>query len=128
MIIYASVTGASGVLLGAVGAHLLERLLVELGQSTDDIPKRLEQFDIAVRYQLFHAVALLALASLPFGSPSSRRWTSRLFLAGTFFFSGSLYALVLSGETRLGMITPLGGLCWILGWLMLLQAARRSSA
>jgi uncharacterized membrane protein YgdD (TMEM256/DUF423 family) len=128
IIVYASITGALGVLLGALGAHGLGTLLAELGHDADLIPKRLSQFDTGVRYHLFHSVALLALAAIPYGTPGSRRWVSRLFLLGIFLFSGSLYALVLSNVTQLGMVTPLGGLCWIFGWLMLLAVARPSSA
>jgi uncharacterized membrane protein YgdD (TMEM256/DUF423 family) len=128
IIIYAAITGAFGVLLGALGAHGLGTLLAELGHDSDLIPKRLTQFDTGVRYHLLHSVALLALAAMPYGTPGSRRWVSRLFLLGIFLFSGSLYALVLSNVTQLGMITPLGGLCWILGWLMLLAVARPSSS
>lgn len=128
MIIYAAITGSSGVLLGALGAHGLDILLAELGHDADVIPKRLSQFDTGVRYQLIHAVALLALAAMPYGTPGSRRWVSHLFLLGIFLFSGSLYVLVLSNVSQLGMITPLGGLCWIIGWLMLLTVARPSSS
>jgi uncharacterized membrane protein YgdD (TMEM256/DUF423 family) len=70
----------------------------------------------------------LALASVPFGSTSSRRWVARLFVIGLFLFSGSLYALVLSNTPILGAITPIGGLCWIVAWLMLVLVARRWSS
>ncbi len=142
IIVYAGVSGALGVLLGAFSAHGLEDVLNnfvytdlievvdadpgEAGQ-TDLIDRRLSQFDVGVRYHLIHSVALLALSAVPFGSPTSRRWVSRLFLLGIFLFSGSLYALVLSNVTQLGMVTPLGGICWIVGWLTLLQVARPSS-
>ena len=158
IIVYAGVTGALGVLLGAFSAHGLERVLSELvkqapietgqtapietGQNdlgepgdtdqieagqTEELKERLSQFDVGVRYHLIHSVALLALSAVPFGSPNSRRWVCRLFLLGIILFSGSLYALVLSNVTQLGMVAPLGGLCWIVGWLMLLQVARPSS-
>jgi uncharacterized membrane protein YgdD (TMEM256/DUF423 family) len=125
IIVYAGVSGALGVLLGALGAHGLETILIDLGHA-DILDKRLSQFDVGVRYQLIHSVALLALSAVPFGTPNSRRWVSRMFLLGIVLFSGSLYALVLSNVSQLGMVTPLGGLCWIAGWLMLLLVARRS--
>ncbi len=121
---YAAISGALGVLLGALGAHGLGTLLADLGQDAELIPKRLSQFDTGVRYHLIHSVALLALAAMPLGTPRSRRWVSRLFVLGIFLFSGSLYALVISNVPQLGMVTPLGGLCWIFGWLMLLAVAR----
>lgn len=128
IIVYASVLGCSGVILGALGAHGLDTFLTNQGYAAELIPKRLAQFDTGVRYQLFHAVALLALAGLPYGSPASRSWVSRMFLLGVMLFSGSLYVLVFTNNTKLGMITPLGGLCWIVGWLLLLLVAKRASS
>lgn len=124
----AAIVGALGVLLGAVGAHGLDRLLVELGHEPEVIPTRIDQFNTGVRYQMIHAVALLALAAMPYGTPESRQWVSRLFLLGIVLFSGSLYALVISNVTHLGMITPLGGLSWIIGWFLLLAVARPTSS
>ncbi len=129
IIVYAAVGGALGVLLGAIGAHGLETFLMENHQyDSETLHRRLEQFDTGVRYQLFHSVALLALSAVPLGSPGSRRLVCRLFIVGIFLFSGSLYALVLSNETRFGMVTPLGGLSWIVGWSMLAWVARRASS
>lgn len=128
IIIFASVSGAVGVAMGAFGAHGLDTFLESRGHSPELILERLNQYDVAVRYHLIHSVALLALASVPFGSPWSRHWVARLFLAGLLLFSGSLYALVLSNSPILGAITPIGGICWIVAWLMLLLVARRSSS
>ncbi len=128
LITYAAITGAIGVLFGAIGAHGLDRVLVELGHEAEVIEKRVEQFNTGVRYQLVHAVALLALAAMPFGTPSSRRWVGRMFLLGIILFSGSLYVLVISNVTKLGMITPLGGLSWIVGWFLLLAVARPTTS
>ena len=128
IIVYASVSGALGVALGAFGAHGLEGFLVQAGHDADTVTKHLGQFDVAVRYHMIHSVALLALAAIPFGSPESRRWTCRLLLLGLALFSGSLYLLVASNVKWLGAITPIGGLCWIFAWLQLLLVARRSSS
>lgn len=127
IVVYAALSGALGVLLGAFGAHGLDSFLENQGHSPDLVAKRLDQFDVGVRYHLIHALALLALAALPLGSVATRQWTCRLFLAGLLFFSGSLYALVLSNTPVLGAITPIGGLCWIFAWLMLVLVARRES-
>jgi len=109
--------GASGVALGAWGAHGLEPFLANLGYEAALIPKRLQQFDTGVRYHLLHTVALLGLAALPVGNPAPRRWAAGLFVLGIILFSGSLYALVLTNQTQLGMVTPIGGICMIAGWL-----------
>ena len=126
VIVYAAISGALGVALGAFSAHGLDRFLELRGHDADLIAKRLDQFEIGVRYHLIHSVALLALAALPFGSPAVRQWVCRLFVLGLVLFSGSLYALALTDTPLLGAITPIGGLCWIVAWLVLLLAARRS--
>ncbi len=103
-----SVLGLLGVGLGAFGAHVLE---TSLG------PGDLAVFETAVRYQLIHALALLAVALVTTRTPAragaAAGWC---FLAGTLFFSGSLYLLVLTGQRWLGAVTPLGGLAFLGGW------------
>ena len=128
IIVYAAVCGASGVALGAMGAHGLDTILANQGYAAELIATRVDQFNTGVRYQLVHAISLLALAGLPYGSPASRRWVSRLFVLGVLLFSGSLYALVFTNNTKFGMVTPVGGLCWIVGWLLLLLVAKRASS
>lgn len=110
--ILGSLFGALGVAAGAFGAHgLRARLTTE----------RLDTFEVAVRYQMYHALALLAAAYAVERWPDSSLpvVAGLLFLAGIVVFSGSLYALVLSGVRRLGMITPLGGLAMVAGWVLL---------
>ena len=113
----AAIAGATGVVLGAFGAHGLERTLS---------PERLEVWTTAVEYHLLHAVALLALALFERATGAPIRWPASGFTAGIALFSGSLYLLALDGPRWLGPITPLGGLCFIAGWLALvrLPAAR----
>lgn len=112
-----AIAGASGVVLGAFGAHGLK---ARVG------PDLLEIWETAARYQILHALALLATAwaseRWPGGASTAAGW---LFLLGILIFSGSLYALVLSGVRVLGAVTPLGGLCLIAGWLALALAAWR---
>jgi uncharacterized membrane protein YgdD (TMEM256/DUF423 family) len=102
---------------GAFGAHALRARLA---------PEALAIFETAARYQMYHAVGLLAagwaVARWP-GAPA--RWAGWLFLAGTILFSGSLYALALSGLRWLGAITPVGGIAFPAGWLLLSLAATR---
>ncbi len=126
MVFFAGATGALGVAAGAIGAHGLPDILERIGTDPDQIAKRLAQFDTAVRYHLIHAVSLLALAGVPYGSPKNRQWVSNCFLLGILLFSGSLYLLVFTGQTKLGMITPLGGLSWIVGWVLLAVLAKNS--
>lgn len=96
--------GATGVALGAFGAHALAAHVT---------PERLTTWETATRYHLLHAVVLLALAALPTRSP----WPRRLFAAGITLFSGSLYLLVLLDLPILGAVTPLGGVALIAGWI-----------
>jgi uncharacterized membrane protein YgdD (TMEM256/DUF423 family) len=106
--------GFTGVALGAFGAHALKAHLAA---------EQLATFEVGVRYQLMHALALLAVAW------ACTRWPGRavqasgwLFIAGTLLFSGSLYALTLGGVRGLGIVTPIGGVALLLGWLCLLAA------
>ena len=131
ILICAAIAGATGVLLGAFGAHGLGSFLEGRGYDPELIAKRSDQFDVAVRYHLIHAGALLGLAALPFAPTGPkhqvlRRWVSILFLAGLVLFSGSLYLLVVTNTPKLGMVTPLGGIAWIVGWAMLIPMAIRN--
>ena len=114
-----SLLGFLGVAAGAFGAHGLRSRL-----STD----MLAVFETAVRYQMYHVFALLIVATA-IGRLGDARLLSLagwFFVAGIFLFSGSLYALALSGVTTLGAITPLGGLAFLIGWacLAIFAAAR----
>ena len=108
-------TGAAlcglGVLLGAFGAHGLRERLT---------PEMLSVFETGVRYHLFHGFALMGVALAATRWPnvlvSSSGW---FFLIGIVIFSGSLYVLSITGIRWLGAITPIGGLCLIIGWLLL---------
>ncbi len=102
---------------GAFGAHGLRSRLT---------PDLLTVFETAARYQMYHALALLAVAWAVTRWPGP--WAVRagwLFVAGTVLFSGSLYALALSGVRWLGAVTPLGGAAFLAGWGCLLLAAVR---
>jgi uncharacterized membrane protein YgdD (TMEM256/DUF423 family) len=84
-------------------------------------------FDTGTRYQMYHALGLLGAAwsatRWPGPLPFAAGW---LFIVGTALFSGSLYALALTGLTGLGALTPLGGLCFLAGWICLAAAAARA--
>jgi len=114
-----SISGALAVAIGAFGAHGLKDKLT---------PELLQTFETGVRYHMYHAFALLAVAyafsrwQATTGLSSAAGW---LFVAGTVLFSGSLYLLALTGVKWLGAITPLGGLAFIAGWVCLALAAGR---
>lgn len=95
------------VALGAFGAHMLEDIIR---------PERLETFETAVRYQMYHALALLAIGALP--RPC---WRAMPFIViGSIIFSGSLYTLVATDIGIFGAITPIGGVLQIIGWAILI--------
>jgi uncharacterized membrane protein YgdD (TMEM256/DUF423 family) len=109
--------GALGVALGAFGAHGLKaRVSAEM----------LAIWETGARYHVLHALAMLAAGwaceRWPGAYPIAAGW---LFLSGIALFSGSLYALALTGVRALGAITPVGGLCFIAGWACLAMAATR---
>jgi uncharacterized membrane protein YgdD (TMEM256/DUF423 family) len=112
---FGSLSAFLAVALGAFGAHALKaRLDADL----------LALFETGVRYQMAHALALLAVGwactRWPGTAVTASGW---LFVAGTVFFSGSLYTLALTGVRWLGAITPIGGVAWLAAWLCLAWAA-----
>lgn len=113
-LLIAALAGAVAVMLGAFGAHVLRgQLSVQM----------FEVFQTGVTYQFYHVLALFGVGLL-------RQWQDRallqlsgwLFLLGMLLFSGSLYALALTGVRTLGIITPIGGVALIAGWLTLARA------
>lgn len=110
LITLAAINGFLVVSIGAFGAHALQARLAETGM--------LSTFETGVLYHMFHTAALLAVALLSLLGTESRLLTSAayLFLLGILLFSGSLYALSLSGITWLGAITPLGGVAFLAAW------------
>ena len=108
-----AVSGLIAVALGAFAAHGLKSKLT---------PEMLAVFETAVRYQMYHAFALLAAAWAAGGGGASgpqARAAGWCFLAGTLLFSGSLYALALTGLRKLGIVTPFGGVFFLAGWGLL---------
>ena len=110
---------ALGVLLGAFGAHGLQKRVT---------PDMLAVYETGVRYHLVHALGLLAVAWATSRWPNG--WTGAagwLFVAGILIFSGSLYLLAVTGTRWLGAITPIGGLCLTAGWIALAIGALRTT-
>lgn len=122
----AALSAALGIAAGAFGAHAL-RARVE--------PRLLEVFETGARYQMYHAFALIAVAwvlsrNALIGSPAGNGFavaSGWLFVVGTVLFSGSLYAMTFTGIRALGAITPIGGVCFMAGWVCLAVAAARGS-
>ncbi len=118
LLLVGAAAGFIAVGFGAFGAHGLRSRLS---------PEMLAVFETGVRYQMYHAFALIVCAWAATKWPGTLVNTSGwLFVAGTIVFSGSLYALSLSGVRWLGAITPLGGLAFLAGWICLAAAALRA--
>lgn len=120
LLILGSVFAGLGVAAGAFGAHMLGAYVA---------PHRLGTFEVAVRYQMYHALALLMLGL--YGKQIAGpllTWAGYLFTFGIVLFSGSLYLLVLTDKTWLGAVTPIGGVAFIAGWVLLATAAYRRPA
>ena len=113
-----AIAAGVAVILGAFGAH---------GLKSRVDPELLVVFETGVRYQMYHALALLAVGLARLHWPST--WISLAgwcFLAGILVFSGSLYLMTATGERWLGAITPIGGLAFIIGWVLLAAGAWRA--
>ena len=109
-LVIGSISAFFAVGLGAFGAHGLEGRLE---------PSDLQTFEVAVRYQMYHALALLFLGLVLERWPGSLGiWAGWTFVTGTLIFSGSLYTLVLTGMRGFGAVTPIGGLALLAGWVL----------
>lgn len=121
-LIAGAINGFLSVALGAFGAHALKERLSE---------KYLAIWETAVQYQMFHAVALIAIAILMhpnlLGASGALSTAGYAILIGIIIFSGSLFALALSGVGILGAITPIGGVAFLVGWVMLIVAVAKSA-
>lgn len=110
-----ALSGAIAVMVGAFGAHALKAKLLETG--------RLEVYETAVKYQFYHALALLLLGILMFKVQHKLLdYSGIAFIVGMVIFSGSLYILCLTNVPRWGAVTPIGGLALIAGWILLFVA------
>ena len=113
-----AISGFVAVAAGALGAHALRAQLSA---------ERLATWETAAHYQLIHSVMLVLVGVIGARSRSKAvSWSGRLFVAGILLFSGSLYALALTGTRILGAVTPFGGICFLAGWLCMAIHAVRS--
>ncbi len=128
ILVAGALAAAVGVGLGAFGAHGLADRLIGLGYE-DELPQRMAWFETGVKYQLYHALGLIVVALLMRQSSrlATLGWVGVAFLLGIGLFSGSLYAMTfLSAEwKKLGAVVPLGGICFLFGWIWLAVGAWR---
>ena len=109
---------ALATVLGALGAHTLK---------AHWSAQRLDVYDTAVRYQFYHSLGLLAIGlALRWVEAPALRWAALLVIAGVVLFSGSLYALTLGAPQLIGVVTPIGGLALIVGWLVFAYGVLRT--
>jgi len=110
---------ALATIFGAFGAHALKAQLS---------PDRLQVYETAVRYHFFHALGLLGIGlALRFMDVPSVRWAAVLVIAGIVLFSGSLYALTFGAPRPFGIVTPIGGVALIAGWICFAVGAWRAT-
>lgn len=116
----AAILGALAVAIGAFGAHALKPMLIDSG--------RLSTFETGVEYHFYHVLALLFIGLLQGKSNDKKlKWAASAMIAGIVIFSGSLYVLCLTNIPILGAITPIGGVCFIAGWLLIFLGYKKSS-
>lgn len=129
-----SILAGLAVALGALGAHGLERRFKQPGMSVEELSageKKLHNFEVGVRYQMYHALALvlLGLYAARGGSPGALGQAAGCaFLLGIILFSGMLYGWVFTESKALVMLVPIGGVSFIVGWVLLALAAWRGAA
>lgn len=119
-IVIGAVLAGLSVILGAFGAHALSAHFTERGAAV---------WNTAVQYQMFHSIALIVIGILllVLNSKKLLQCAAFAFLIGTILFSGSLYLIALMTIKNLGLITPLGGLFFVVGWLLLVSGAMAST-
>lgn len=119
LIILGAIMACLGVALGAFGAHALKDKFAE--------PRYAAIWETAVHYQMYHAIGLLVLGILSsealLGVSSMLSWAGYLMFAGIVFFSGSLYILAVTGVKKLGAITPIGGVLFLVAWVLVTLSA-----
>jgi uncharacterized membrane protein YgdD (TMEM256/DUF423 family) len=106
-----ALSALTGVAFGAFGAHGLKAMIS---------PEMLAVYQTGVTYQMWHAIGLITIALLQQQNPDTKllAWAARLMFIGIMLFSGSLYALAILDIKALGMITPFGGVCFLIAWVL----------
>jgi uncharacterized membrane protein YgdD (TMEM256/DUF423 family) len=120
IVLFAAFFGFVGVAIGAIGAHGLPERLKSQGFEQEMVAKKLDQCEIGVRYQIAHALAMLAIGLSPITARSGlARAACGMFLSGTLFFSGGLFSLSLANTIGHWSIVPTGGMMFLIGWALL---------
>ena len=110
-LVIAAISGMLAVMLGAFGAHILKNIISD---------EMLEVYKTGIQYQFYHTFALLVVGILmKFNSSKVLKWSSYFFIVGIILFSGSLYVMAITGIKLVGIITPFGGVLWIIAWILL---------
>ena len=119
ILLISAISGMMAVMIGAFGAHGLEKILS---------PDMLQRYHTGVEYHFYHSLALFCtgLAASQYSTEKFWRHAAIAFTCGIILFSGSLYLYAISGIKTFGMITPLGGTAFIIGWIMMAYAAWRT--
>ena len=118
LLLVSGVLSFLGVAFGAIGSHLLKNFI---------LPELLIIYETGIRYQIYHSLAIILLSLLYLKIPSSEfLFAGNLFVYGILLFSGSLYILSITGIRKFGMITPIGGVLFLLGWLVMLKGVWKS--
>ncbi|MFV9473033.1 DUF423 domain-containing protein [Advenella sp. RU8] len=119
-LVFAALSCLVSVAFGAFGAHALKAMVS---------PERLAVWHTGVLYQMTHSLGLFILVSASaYLAPVLQKWAARFLVAGIVIFSGSLYLLVITNTPALGAITPIGGVSFLVGWLLLALAALKKQA
>jgi uncharacterized membrane protein YgdD (TMEM256/DUF423 family) len=129
LLVLAGISGAIAVGIGAMGAHSLPKQWEKQGLSSEVIEKKLEQCELGVRYQMLHALALVAIALSGRANASKTLLAAAiLFVAGTVCFSGGLYSIVFADQIIHWSIVPLGGTAFIAAWISVATSGFLGSA
>lgn len=119
-LVFAALSCLVSVAFGAFGAHALKAMVS---------PDRLAVWHTGVLYQMTHSLGLFMLVSASaYLAPALQKWAARFLVAGIVIFSGSLYLLVITNTPALGAITPIGGVSFLVGWLLLALAVLKKQA
>jgi uncharacterized membrane protein YgdD (TMEM256/DUF423 family) len=123
IVLVAALSGFVAVGIGAMGSHGLGTRLEKAGFGPQQIEKKKEQCEIGVRYQMYHALAMLCVGATIMGRARLARWACFAFLIGTVLFSGGLYSMSFLDKPGHWSIVPIGGVIQLTGWLLLALSA-----
>ena len=121
IVVVSGLLGAAGILIGAFGAHLLPDIVT--GLAADQFAQREAWLQTGVSYHMYHAVALLALGLFSYATNTKLGSPAVAWIIGVVLFSGSLYVMTLTGVRGLGAVVPVGGVSFVIGWVLVIVNA-----